>query len=125
MSGALNSTPPPLERVGDNKFGFGARIGRNGADWLIYLWEVLPRVQRILGPDWPNLVRTALAYDEWIQVLDRLKREIDCGRESTDAFQWAKALIDAERWAEADENRVAVLLVLKVSFSNARTINTL
>ena len=102
MTGALNTFPPPLERLQDDDFSTGARIGTNGGEWFIYLWEVLPRMQKVLGADWPELVRSALEWKEWFRVLQRLRR-IDSNKLATDAFEWAWTLIEAEAWAEAEE----------------------
>lgn len=102
MTGALNVFPPPLERLQDDDFSTGARIGTNGGEWFIYLWKVLPRVQKVLGVDWPELVRSALEWKEWSRVLQRLGR-IDSNKLATDAFEWAWTLIEAEAWAEAEE----------------------
>lgn len=102
MTGGLNTCPPPLETVEDNEFATGARIGTNGAEWFIYLWKVLPRMRKVLGADWPALVRSALEWKEWSRVIQRL-RKIDSKKDVTDAFKWALTLIEAEEWAEARE----------------------
>lgn len=93
---------PPLEEMHDDKFAIGQRVGMNGSEWFIYLWKVLPRMQKVLGADWPELVRSALELKDWSQVLQRLGR-IDPYKEDTDAFKWAWTLIEAEGWAEAEE----------------------
>ncbi len=102
MTGGLNTLPPPLETLQDDEFATGARIGTNGGEWFIYLWKVLPRMQKVLGADWPELVRSALEWKEWSRVLQRLRR-IDSNELTTDAFKWALTLIQAEEWAEAEE----------------------
>lgn len=102
MTGGLNTLPPPLETVQDSEFATGARIGTNGGEWFIYLWKVLPRMQKVLGADWPELVRSALEWNDWSRVLQRLG-EIDSHKQDTDAFKWALTLINAEKWAEAEE----------------------
>lgn len=94
--------PPMLEDIQDNGFVMGDRIGDNGATWLIYSWEVLPRMQKVLGPDWPELVRSALKRKYWTPVLQRLGT-IDPHQHVTDAGTWAWTLITAEAWAEAEE----------------------
>lgn len=102
MTGGLNTLPPPLETLQDDEFATGARIGTNGGEWFIYLWKVLPRVQKVLGTDWPELVRSALEWKDWSRVLQRLGK-IDFHKQDTDAFKWALTLIEAEEWAEAEE----------------------
>lgn len=102
MVGGLNTLPPPLETLQDDEFATGSRIGTNGGEWFIYLWKVLPRMQKVLGTDWPELVRSALEWKEWSRVLQRL-RKIDSNKRATDAFKWTLTLIEAEAWAEAEE----------------------
>jgi hypothetical protein len=102
MTEGLNPLPPPLETLQDDEFATGARIGPNGGRWFIYLWESLPRVREMLGPDWVDLVLTAMNDEEWAFVIGRLK-EIDPNKETTDARDWVLTLIDAEEWLEAAE----------------------
>lgn len=102
IEGGLAATPPPLEAVQDNEFAAGARVGSNGAAWFVYLWKVLPRTQKVLGPDWPELVRSALERNNWLRVFQRLA-SVDAHKQETDACSWALTLIEAEEWAEAED----------------------
>lgn len=102
IANAPNTSPPPLEEMQDDQFATGPRIGTNGGEWFIYLWKVLPRMQKVLGADWPELVRSALELKDWSRALQRLGR-VDPYKEDTDVFKWAWTLIEAEAWAEAEE----------------------
>ena len=102
IAGGLNPLPPPLEELHDDEFATGARIGPNGGRWFIYLWEVLPRVRKVLGTDWVDRVLSAMDDGEWCFVISRLQK-IDPSKESTDAHKWAMTLIDAEEWLEAED----------------------
>ena len=94
--------PRALTPTTDGWFVAGTRIGTDGAIWLIYLWCHLPRVRRVLGDDWPEIVSCSYRSKDWSEVIRRL-RIIDPYNESTDAAVWAKALIHAEAWQEAAE----------------------
>lgn len=102
VTGGLNPLPSPLEELQDDEFATGARIGRSGGHWFIYLWEVLPRVRKMLGEEWVDRVQLAMDDHEWAVVIKYL-RKIDPAQDPTDAFQWVVTLIRAEAWAEAEE----------------------